>query len=111
MTQKDLVEIAREYFEKSTLFAAKKVICSYLPFFLTPPLSSLLDKFLAFFISKIADVLETAAFFVYTDLRVSQEGKAFVNAKLAYKNAQTDEEKKKYEAQIISALDALVSLR
>lgn len=111
MTQKELSEISREYFEKMSVMGSKILIVKYLPFFAVKPWSSILDFLLDKFFSKLSEILDKFAYFAYTDLRVSQEGRKFVAAKLALKNAQTDEEKKRYEQDVLNALDALVSFK
>lgn len=111
MTQKELVEISREYFEKMVKAGLTVVICRWAPFFLLKPWSIVLDKVLDILVSALSNVLDKGAFFVYTDLRVNVDGRAFVAAKMAYKNARTEEERKKYEDEIVKALNKLVSFR
>ena len=111
MTEKELVQIAKSYYEKATSTALVGAVYYYLPFLKMPPFNFVTEKILTAIVQKSSDELEAIAYFERTNLLVDKEGRDFVNAKLGYKNAKTDEEKKKYENEIVATLSKLVSFR
>lgn len=82
MTTEELVKINKDYFKSVASMGLKTALLVYLPFLAQPPFPYVLDLFLDWLIAKIADALEQAAFFVYTDFRTSAQGKVYVEAKL-----------------------------
>lgn len=82
MTTEDLIRINREYFCNLVSQGLKTTLLAYFPFLLAPPFPYFIDLFLDWLVKQIAEILEQAAFFVYTDFRVSAQGKAYVEAKL-----------------------------
>lgn len=96
MNTEDLVRIGKDYFKEIATQGAKAALVSYFPFLAVPPMVQLLDMFLKWLIGAIADHLENAAFFTYTDFRVSQEGKRYVQAKL-----------KGYQAEINGSIEEI----
>lgn len=61
---------------------AKTALLAAFPWMATQPCPIILDKFLDWLTTKIADILEQSAYFLYTDLRLSAQGKEYVEAKL-----------------------------
>lgn len=96
MTTEELVKINKDYFKSVASAGLKTALLVYLPFLAQPPFPYVLDLFLDWFISKIADALEQASYFIYTDFRTSAQGKAYVEAKL-----------KGYKAEIGGKIDEI----
>lgn len=82
MTTEELVKINKDYFKSIVSAGAKTALLTYFPWMSVAPCPYLLDMFLDWLTSKIADILEQSAYFIYTDLRISQQGKDYVEAKL-----------------------------
>jgi hypothetical protein len=77
----ELVRIGKDYFTKVAVGGLKASLVTALPFLASPVPMYFLDAFLDWLIGMIADILEERAFFLYTDFRTSEQGKAYVEAK------------------------------
>ncbi len=87
------------------------MITGYLPFLEIPPLDKITTLLLKTFYKKLADKIELVAFFEYIDLRVSRQGKEYVQAKREGYEIElngTDEQKKAAEKKIIDTFRAFV---
>lgn len=82
MKTEDLVRVSKDYFQTVAVAGLKTAAIASFPFLAAAPFPYLMDQFLNWLVGKIADILEQAAFFQYTDFRVSKQGKEFVEAKI-----------------------------
>lgn len=106
MKASDMVRIAKDYYVESHKMVLTAWLVSMVPFLATPPWSKALDIILEKILRKVADLLDKIAYFAYTDLRVTAQGKRYVNAKMngyAIELNGTPEEKKRAEDEIKEA--------
>jgi len=80
MTTDELVQINKNAFIQAGNIAVKSVIFSAFPFLGIPPLLSLSNMAINWLVTKMANQAEIGAFFIYTDMRVSNQGDSFVKA-------------------------------
>jgi hypothetical protein len=80
MNTQDLVKVNKDYFVVVAQTALKTAVYTALPYLNVPPINVLLNKLINWLISKVADGLELAMFFIYVDLRISLEGADYVTA-------------------------------
>lgn len=95
-TKDDYVAAIKAAFVTMGDKAVESLLISYIPILGSPILSSILDYLVNFFMKQLVDQGEIAAFFVYTDFRVSAQGAAFTDAAMKNNLAQlngTDQEK------------------
>lgn len=114
-TTSDLVSIAKSYYVTAFKTAAMSSLISFSPIFATGPLNYLASRFINWLANKTADQLELQMFFVYTDLRVSTQGKGYYEAiiklnKLKISNAPQDQILQA-EKDAFAAFNLLVCLR
>lgn len=109
MTQKDLVEIAKSYMSKVLKTAILATLKSTLPILNVPFLNFITTKFVNYILDKVIIQLENTAFYAYTDLRVSAEGRAYVAAYTKYKDAPAPL-KETYEKELVDAFANLIHL-
>ena len=96
MTTEELVKINKDYFKSIVSTGAKTALLAYFPFLAVAPGPYLVDLFLDWLTTKLADILEQSAYFIYTDLRLSTQGKNYVEAKL-----------KGYQAELSGNLESI----
>lgn len=114
MTRAEYVILMRETFVTLGVRAVMSELVSRWSFFALPffnPLTKLAVDWVVKFLAKNA---ETAAFFLYTDMRVGDQSNEFEKA--AVKNfvvqrSGTPEEKRAAEADLVRAFTAFASLR
>jgi len=95
MTTDDLVKINKDYFTKLSQAAAKTAVFTAIPYLNIPPINFIISKLIDWIVSKIADGLEIATFFIYVDLRVNTQGRDYVLAANEAEKLQTEESRKK----------------
>jgi hypothetical protein len=93
---------------------SKKIALAYilaeLPCLAANPIAvKIIEEILNKLLIKVADSTEMGAFFLYTDIRVKDEGSDFAKAIQEYYSA-TDEEKVQLEADLISKFEQFVKL-
>jgi len=102
-TTKQLVQVAKDLF----IDTSKAILKSYLSSIIAIPIvGTIVNSLIDFFVGKIADGLEVASFFVYTDVRVTAEGRAYFDAKIKGYEVElngTPEQKKAAEDAIKTA--------
>ena len=91
MTTKELVQLNRDIFIKTSSMTAKTAIFTAFPYLNIPPLNFLINQALDWIILKIADGLELSAYFIYTDIRVEKEGRDYIDALKNANTLQTEE--------------------
>jgi len=91
MLSTDLAKISKDYFIKSSLGVAQAALFSAFPYLNIPPFNFLIAQGLKWLIVKVADGLELISFFIYVDLRTTEEGAAYVKAAHLAESLQTEE--------------------
>lgn len=81
-TTEDLVRVAKDNFKMVAVAGLKSAAVSAFPILASPVPMYFIDAFLNWLVSKIADIMEEKAFFIYTDFRVSKQGREYVSAKV-----------------------------
>lgn len=104
--------------KKSAVSTGKKALISYLskklPFLFIPVIGPIVGLLLGKVVEILVQETEFAIFFVYTDMRVDAQGRAFSNAAMRNYHAQTNgtpEEKLAAEKELIDKFRAFVILR
>ena len=113
MTLDEHVDLLKSYLLKSLLKASTTFVFSKLTFLAWGPLGALtelaLEKLLTFLINET----ELAAFFAYTDFRVSAQGRTYYDAILDNQAAQqngSENDKKRAETNLKNAFRELIRL-
>lgn len=89
MTHAEYVNILKGTLQKLLLNSVLTFLYAEVPLLSVPPLKNILSFFINKIISILLNQTELAIFLRYTDIRVSQEGKAFNDAVLKNHEAQT----------------------
>lgn len=113
MTRDDYVASIKSAFITVGSKAVEGILIGYFPFLASPFLSPVLNWIVEKVMTDLADGGELAAFFVYIDFRVNEQGRAFSEA--AAKNQEalkngTDAEKLKAKADLMVAFANLANL-
>lgn len=94
----------------NALYAA---LCAEVPIFANPFLGFFAKQIISEALEFLLDKTEFGAFFIFIDLRVNQQGRAFYEAAVANQKAKlggSPEEKARAEKQLLESFRALVVL-
>lgn len=113
MTRDEYVNSLKHAFVTIGSKAFMGYLVSQFPILLNPIAYELMNHFIVQGFDKLADETEMAVFFIYTDVRVNQQGNDFIKA--AYQNqlvqkTGTPEEKQNAENNLFDAFAAFASL-
>lgn len=111
MDRDTYIKTIKSYLETELKKRVIEVLVQKIPFlglgFMSPIVGFLVGKFLGI----VLDTAELGAFFLYTDFRVSQQGRKFLDAIQNHQAAQNDpspEAKQRAEIQLKSAFKDLI---
>ena len=114
MKHSEYVSIVQSYGTKALKNVLMKWAVSQLPFLASGPWNFLLVKLATKIATEVVEEAEMRVFFEYVDFRTDAQAKDFEAAMLKNHIAQqtgTEDEKIKAEAELVLALNKLVSLR
>lgn len=113
MTHDQYVEMLKDFLRKKAVDSAFNFIVSKVAFFAWGPLGPILNFVLGKVLNVFLDHTELAVFMLYTDFRVSRQGRAFSEAAMKNYEVQkngTEEEKKIAEENLKNAFRDFVKL-
>lgn len=93
--------IVSSFKELGRKFAMEKLLAKF-PFFALPVVNPIFSWLVGQVVSAIVDAVEMQAFFLYTDFRVSRQGRVFLEA-LKRHDSLSGKERSDAEAEVISA--------
>lgn len=108
------IQVLRWAFTKTVVKSLDGILIAEVPFLATPVIRQIMDTFLGYIVGKLAAEADMMAFFAYTDLRVSQQGRDFVSAAEAHQQILangTPEEKAASEEKLFHQFRQLAMIK
>ena len=111
MTTDDLIEALKSTLIRAGTQGVMQYLVALSSFFALPIVGPLMSQLVTYILGIAIRYTELGAYFVYTDMFTSAQGKKFQDAAIKNQEAQksgTNEEKKQSEADLINAARALI---
>lgn len=114
MTRQEYIELIKNTAKKSILDSTLKILVGRFSFLAFGPANVLTVLILKKIIAIIVEETEMRLFFLYTDFRVSEQGRLFIERARSYeeiKKTGSEDQKKLAEIELINAFRDLAKLR
>ena len=113
MTRDDYVDLIKAAFKDLGYRVVMKRLVAEVPFFGWGLVNPIIGHLVSYILEYLISSAEMFFFFKYTDLRVSRQGKEFLEAALRHQEAKTKskEERERAEKDFINAARVFIDLR